>query len=241
MRILFTLPYVPSVIRVRAYELIRALHRRGRTVTVLAPASGTSDALAADALRDAGIAVETVPLTVPRTAWNALRAVGTGVPIQYRFAIVPALGREVLRRIARGDLDIVHVEHLRGARTGLDVRAADPSVPVVWDAVDAIHPLFGRAAHEAPSHRWRTIARVERARTKRLEAELVGRFEDILVTSETDRRAFLSLRPDLGADLEERLHVLPNGVDAARFRPRESGDAGRPHRAPARTSCSRAR
>ena len=43
MKILFVVPYVPSRIRIRPYEFIRWLGRRGHSVTLLSPSGPSPD------------------------------------------------------------------------------------------------------------------------------------------------------------------------------------------------------
>jgi hypothetical protein len=52
MRILYITPYVPSLIRVRPYNLIKYLSRRGHLVTVLSLQSTEREVKDADELRN---------------------------------------------------------------------------------------------------------------------------------------------------------------------------------------------
>src|SRR5438093_13123678 len=103
--------------------------------------------------------------------------------------------------------DVVHVEHLRGARYGIALQGwfATRSLPppVVWDSVDCISSLFGQARVRAtsPFVRWWTA--MELTRTRPYEAWLVRRFARVLATSAQD-----------GAALEQLAAEWPDGDDA---------------------------
>jgi glycosyltransferase involved in cell wall biosynthesis len=118
--------------------------------------------------------------------------------------------------------DLVHVEHLRGAKYGLwlqDLIAEKGySIPVIWDSVDSISLLFRLAAQRSLSLPRRLMTAFELPRTTRYEAELIHRFCRVLTTSETDAQALRSLANS--RDVEERITVLPNGVDMEYFHPR---------------------
>src|SRR5688500_8767262 len=114
MRILFVVPYAPSLIRVRPYQLIRALARRGHQLTLLAV--WTSEAERADLERLAadGIRVLAERLRVGRRLWNVVRTMPSRAPLQAAFCWQPAAARRLESVLRDPDLDIVHVEHLRG-------------------------------------------------------------------------------------------------------------------------------
>jgi len=103
--------------------------------------------------------------------------------------------------------DIVHVEHLRAAHFGKVVR----EVPKVYDAVDSISLLQERTLRHGQFIN-RLVAYEELLKTRRYESQIINAFHHTLVTSELDRRAFLSLQPDL------KMSLLPNGVDLDYFR-----------------------
>lgn len=238
LRILFVVPYVPSPVRVRSYELVRALARAGHAVTVLAPVTAPADVEAAAALRDEVVDVVTEPIGRAHAAWNALTAIAANDPMQLRYAWSPALADRIETLVAAGKIDVVHVEHLRGgcyARHAL--RAAlrhGRAIPIVWDSVDSITNLFEQAARLAPTRSWRALARLELPRTRRTEGELVTEVDRVLVTSVTDRDALQrcaatvdprSLAREVGGHATP-IDVVPNGVDAMRFAPPPAAPEG---------------
>ena len=119
--------------------------------------------------------------------------------------------------------DIVHVEHLRGARYGIDVNSRlserKPPLPIVWDSVDSISLLFRQAMVQSKSMFSRGLTRFELNRTERYESWLLDQFDQVLVTSQNDKNSFLSLSERDGNEFG--VEVLPNGVDLGYFTPDE--------------------
>jgi glycosyltransferase involved in cell wall biosynthesis len=145
-----------------------------------------------------------------------MRAVPAGDPLQAWYSWSEVLAA-VVRRLSAG-ADVVHVEHLRGARYGLAHAAGTLAAPVVWDSVDCITHLFEQAAQRRTDGIGRVINRFEVTRTARFEREALSRAAHVLVTSEVDRRALLGLARDTAAP-QAPVTVLTNGVDLDYFVP----------------------
>lgn len=218
MKIAYVLPYVPNLIRTRPYNLILQLAALGHEVTVFTLGSGAQDQQDAESLRSRGVSVvyETQPLW--RSLWNSLLTVPSRRPLQTVYSWNSRLAEELVKQLSAGTFDIVHVEHLRGSRYGQYVKSKLPQVPVVWDSVDCISYLFAQAAkHGTGGLFGRFVTRFELNRTRRMEGRLIGEFDHVLVTSETDRNALLDLVPS--GVRAASVSVLPNGVDLDFFRP----------------------
>ena len=149
--------------------------------------------------------------------------------------------------VNRGPFDVVHVEHLRGARYGLHVRSSifhlPSSIPIVWDAVDCITYLFEQAAGQSRSLFGRLITRLDLPRTRRYEGWLVHQFDRVLATSRLDAEALGDLASDHARGRRsQRAHVptferanvdvLPNGVDLTYFRPAPGAGPSTPEQGP---------
>lgn len=214
MRILYITPYVPSLIRVRPYNLIKYLSRRGHLVTVLSLQSTEQEERDADELRSCCHRVETVGLTKQQSALNCLKALPTMTPLQAAYCYSPAMHRLIGRVLREEQFDIVHVEHLRGAHFGTTVAR----MPKVYDSVDCISLLFEKALHSAPSLASRLIAWLDLGRTRRYEGQLINRYDKVLVTSPQDKEALLELDGCAHEqDQKKKIAVLPNGVDLEYF------------------------
>jgi sugar transferase (PEP-CTERM/EpsH1 system associated) len=217
MRILYITPYVPSLIRVRPYNLIKYLSLRGHLVTALSLQSTEQEERDASELRRWCHRVETVKLTRQQSFWNCLKALPTMVPLQAAYCHSAAMQSLIRKVLAEEQFDIVHVEHLRGAHFGTAVTG----VPKVYDSVDCISLLFERTLHNGPTPGSRLMARADLARTRRYEGRLVGQYAATLVTSPEDHEALQSLVQQWGNPAAKMIVVLPNGVDLAYFAPQE--------------------
>ena len=220
MNILYVTPYVPSRIRTRPYHLIRALVDRGHRVT-LVTASGTSveEAEQADALRAWGVEVNRFPVPRIRSLANCVGALPSREPFQAVFSYHPAMAERVRQLTRAGGFDVVHIEHLRAAR----LVAAVEGVPVVYDSVDTISLLFELAARSSPSLRSRLMTLLDLRRTRRYEAELLTRYDQVVITSQRDKEALEALGDrylDPGVP-RAPVTVVTNGVDLDYFRPLE--------------------
>lgn len=223
MRVLFVVPYVPNLIRVRPYNFIRHLARRGHAVTVLTVRTGEEDRADLERLRLEGVEVRAVRVPRWRSALNCLRVLPTTTPLQAAYAWHPELVSEATLRGL--DPEVIHVEHLRGAWYGLALKAwrarLGRPVPVIWDSVDSISLLFRHAAAHSGRLISRWITRFELGRTERYEGWLARQFDRVLVTSRGDCEALLDLAargaPMTGGQGTPDLRVIPNGVDLEYF------------------------
>lgn len=231
MNILAIVPYTPTLIRTRPYNLIRSLALCGHALTVATLWETGQEREALQALADQGVRVLSGRLGKPRIARNILSALATRRPAQAVYAWQPELADRLTHVIATQRFDVVHVEHLRGAEYGLHVqsqlRRRRASTPVVWDSVDCISLLFEQAARHSRSRFGRWVTRLELPRTRGYEAQAIWRFDGVVVTSPKDKAALEGLPTPLTAarwngssgDARRPIAVLPNGVDTDFFSP----------------------
>ncbi len=215
MRILFISPYLPSLIRVRPYNWLKYLTRQGHQVTLLAlePAGEERSGLAD--LQSWCQEVRLVSLPRWRPLWNAFQAWPSRIPLQAAYSRSPQMAALIRQMQAEKPFEVVHVEHLRGA----ELSAAVNGLPVVFDSVDSITLLFERVLSEGPNWRSRFLAWLDLARTRHYEGGLLKRFARVLVTSALDRDALARISDVPASEINQRLVVLPNGVDLDYFRP----------------------
>jgi sugar transferase (PEP-CTERM/EpsH1 system associated) len=213
LRLLFIIPYLPSLIRVRPYNIIKYLARRGHQITLLALVPPGEDHSGLDDLRDWCHCVRTTPLPRWRTLWNGLKALPSQTPFQAAYSRSPAMAALIQQTQAEATFDVAHVEHLRGAELSPAVRG----IPVVFDSVDSIALLFERVRRSGPTWRSRLLAGLDLTRTLYYEGRLLERYPRVLVTSPRDRDALAKL--STAPDADDRLVVLPNGVDLDYFAP----------------------
>lgn len=226
MKILFVAPYAPNPVRVRPYEFVRTLLRRGHAVTLAA--LWTSAAERDDLARLAALGASVISASMPtwRSLRNSVITLPGRSPLQASYSWNPALMAQIQAMLQTGAVDAVHVEHLRGSRYAVGVRnffVADPvhRCPIVWDSVDSISYLFEQAVQSSRSLKARLLTWIELERTRRHEAWLVGLFERTLVTSALDKAAFVGLLDRYVGEhlhaLAARIEVVSNGVDLEHF------------------------
>jgi glycosyltransferase involved in cell wall biosynthesis len=217
LRILFVTPYVPSLLRRRPYQLMQGLKAAGHRVTLLTAYTSEAERADAKVLRDTSERVVAVRVPRMQSLWNCARAlVGSALPLQAVYICSPTFTRAVQRtlreaREAGQPYDLLHVEHLRAALTGLSVGG----IPRVYDAVDCMTHLLDQTRRWSDHRPSRLLARLDAARTRRFEAQLGRHFDRILVTSAIERQALVALAPDAA----DNITVVPNGVDLEYFRP----------------------
>ena len=224
MRILFVTPYVPSRIRTRPYHLIRALVRLGHQVTLLTAAGTSSEEQEqADELRDWGMKVEVFQIPLVRSLGNCLLALPTREPLQAVYSYHPGMAQRLNELLQEEVFDVVHIEHLRAARLVKETRSRfggdEGGTPAVYDSVDCISLLFEQAAQSGAQLRSRLMTGVDLARTRRYEAQLLTRYNQVVVTSQRDKEALEKLAHHY-LPPEARpapVTVVTNGVDLEYF------------------------
>lgn len=224
MKILFIVPYVPDLIRVRPYNLIRYLSQLGNEVTVMTLWTSEQEKRAATELEKYCRKVYAFNLPKWRSYLNALFTVPSSTPLQASYCWSPALVDEAVRLIQNGQgkfaFDVVHVEHLRGARLGLALKDRLPGLPVVWDSVDSISHLFRQAMANSKRAYDRVLTGFELGRTERYEGWLQGQFDRTVVTSQADKTALENLRTKApSAKAIPPVAIIQNGVDLEFFKP----------------------
>ena len=219
MKLLWILPYTPTSIRTRPYNLLQALIRAGHHLTLATVCEKPEERETLEKLSAQGVRVISEHLARPQMAINLGVAFWGGKPLQSRYSWSPRLAGRLINLLRNEQFDAVHVEHLRGSVYGLlaakVLAGARQAERVVWDSVDCISLLFEQAARRSRSGFGRWVTRLELPRTRRYEQALVGSFPTTLVTSANDKAAFERLA---GRSLPQ-VRVLPNGVDSAYFSP----------------------
>lgn len=227
MKILFVVPYVPSLVRVRPYNFIRFLFERGHQITLAT--LWTDNEESGDLERIKPFCQQVVAFRLSRIASykNALLALPGKAPLQSVYSWDAGFARQLVNLIQKENaaepFDVVHVEHLRGARYGLYIKktlkdgSRSEDLPVIWDSVDNISKLFRQASAHSRKLSRRLLTQFEWQRTRRYEGYLVDQFDRTLVTSPWDREAFAELLTD-GARISQ-IQVVPNGVDLDYFQP----------------------
>lgn len=224
MKLLFIIPYAPTRIRTRSYNLLQELHARGHAITLATLWSTPNELDALTQWQSQGIHVVSAKLPRHRSLRNALRALPTNTPLQAVYSWEPTLASQISALVAQENFDACHVEHLRGALYGTLVQRAatqhGKSLRVIWDSVDCISTLFEQTATSSQSFSSRSTARLEESRTRTFEAKMAECFDATTVVTSAERAAFCKLSETMrgnSALVKQRMHVVPNGVDMNYF------------------------
>jgi polysaccharide biosynthesis protein PslH len=210
LKILFIAPYIPSPIRVRPYQLIRQLSRLGHRVTLVALADKTPGDSLRQELAEYCEKVHLVPHPIWRGALQSLTALPTPTPLWSAYCRSSALARILQTILSENTFDVAHIEHLRAAHFGRDLKG----LPTVFDAVDCITALQKQMMEQAGSIKGRAFAWEEWTKLKRFEPTSYQGFHQIAVTSQFDARELALLSEKLPP-----VTVIPNGVDLEYFKP----------------------
>lgn len=225
MRILFVVPYAPSLIRVRPYQLLRALARRGHQIVAASMWTNEEERRALEEMACGGVSVVCERMPAWASMVNCLKALPTGQPLQSLYSWQPSLMARLARLVRETRFDVVHVEHVRGVQYGIRIkRLVGAEVPVVWDSVDCISQLYRQASRHCRCLKGRLMGWIDAGRTEAIEAFAVGFFDTVLLTSAVDAEAIRRVARARGAPSPANLRILCNGVDLDYFAP---GDAAR--------------
>lgn len=217
MDILFVSAYVPSRIRVRSFNFIKALVQRGHQVTLVCGATA-DDGNAIEEMRGVCRQVTTVEMGRAAMLKHALRALPGNLPLQAAVNFSPRLLEAVRTAATARHYDLAHVEHLRAVALSSALRP----LPIVFDSVDSISLLFERTLRGKAQLKTRVLALLDLARTRRYESDYASSFERVLVSGPDDAWALAVLARELGANpggTSDRIRLIRSGVDLGYFAP----------------------
>jgi len=209
VRILFITPYVPSLIRVRPFNLIKALARREHRISLLCLVQARNEIDDLDHVGSYCENVETVHLHRLRSIVNCLVYSPFPVSLQAAYCFSNKMNERVTEALQEHQFDVVHLEHIRAAhflRPGMDVAS-------VFDAVDCITSLYEQFSQHKPSWLGRWTSGIEYRNLRSYEPTKASKFDRVVVTSRKDKEALQGLAPHLSVD------VVSNGVDTDYIRP----------------------
>ncbi len=223
MNILYIVPNPPDLIRVRSYNLLHSLAAKGHSITIGTLWSNDQERLSIDRLKLDGFRVISSRVSKVRSIANCLQTIPSRTPLQVVYSWRAGFAKDLREFISSSDekhpIDVIHTEHLRGAKYGLFLNKTTSlqKRPVsIWDSVDCISHLFGQLTQHKHSSAKIIPAKFDLLRTRPYEGWLLGQFDSVLVTSNVDKIALLSL---YRGDDEPEVNVLPNGVDLEYFSP----------------------
>ena len=197
--------------RIRSFHMLRELTRR-HEVTLLTTHGPAEDPRALEAALPR-CEVVSVPWALAkrgsaRFALALARSWLSTLPVDLYKWRVPALGREIERRLASGAVDLVVADFLLAAP---HVRRAAP--PMVLFAHNVEHVIWQRL-RDVERQPWRrALLALESRKMRRYEARACARARLTIAVSDADRRLLAAAAP--GA----RVRAVPTGVDVDYFSP----------------------
>jgi polysaccharide biosynthesis protein PslH len=215
MKLLFltgTLPYPPTDgWKIRVFALLRALaqHHQVSVVSFMRP---IDDALAAQRLREHGIALHVIPRDPRYAPTKLLQGLisPTAFPIlNYRDERMAQLVRQVLRS---DTFDLVQIESIHMAQYCVGLLQ-----PTILDLHNIESLLMRRYARQETNPLKRAYAEVTWRKLAAYERDTCGVFSHCLTCSDEER---VLLQTRCGVD---RVSVIPNGVDVDAYAAQDAG------------------
>ncbi len=215
MRIAFVTAYPPSRIRTRSFSFLRELAREHEVMSVCTR-TGDQDSQDVAALRALGVRVVAVRNPTVAAIARVARAALLGEALQVAYGAHPLVRATLQQLIGSGQIDVVHIEHLRAAAFALELDA-----PVVWDSVDCISQVYAAGARSGATPIMRWLGALEARRTRLAETALLASLDHVVVAAERDRAALFDAMIMHDAPCQRgavpTIHVIPNGVDTDYF------------------------
>jgi sugar transferase (PEP-CTERM/EpsH1 system associated) len=212
MRILFITPYVPSRIRIRSYQLIKALSA-SHEVSLVAL---LCDEYEREMLKDVAsycVSVDLVPLPKWRAYANCLCALPTPLPLRVAYYQSPAFVRCLLDVVRKRKVEVIHGELIKVV-PALYALCSQEFIPVIYDSVDCISSYLQQQYVTAHNTIKKIFTYSELRKMCRYETRFLYAFDHVMITSARDRELLISLGEE-----PEHIHVVPNGVDTDYFVP----------------------
>ncbi len=212
MRILFVTPYVPSRIRVRPFNLIKALSTRHEIALVSLVADSYERAMVRD-IEKYCVSVDLVPLPKWSAYVRCLLALPTREPLRVAYYRSSAFAQRIQEVIRRENIDVAHGELIKVVPS-LKAALKGENIPILFDSVDCIS-WFLRQQMETTRHPLKkAFVYSELLKMRRYERSVLADFDRVIITSGLDRDRLKDLIGQSSA-----IEVVGNGVESDYFSP----------------------
>ncbi len=212
MRILFVTPYVPSRIRVRPLNLIKALSATHEISLV----SLLVEDYELEMVKDVApycASVDLVPLPKWHAYANCLLALPTLTPLRIAYYRSPSFARRIKEVIRKQNIDAVHGELIK-VIPALKAVLADEKIPILYDSVDCISWFLQQQLETTSNPLKKAFVYSELQKMRRYERHALVDFDRVVITSAHDRDYLGRLTGAV-----ENIQVVSNCVDTAYFTP----------------------
>ena len=212
MRILFITPYVPSLIRVRPFNLIKSLSTMHEISLVSLLVEGYEQAMVKE-VEQYCVSVDLVPLPKWQAYANCLQALPTLTPLRVAYYRSPAFVERIKEVIHRQNIDVVHGELIKVV-PALKAVLAGEKIPVLYDSVDCISWFLEQALETTRNPLKKAFLYSELQKMRRYERRTLVNFDQVIITAahDGDYLGRLTGQP-------ENIQVVSNCVDTDYFTP----------------------
>lgn len=176
---------------------------------MLCLATSESDEQFASELRRYCDSLEIIRLPRRTSVWNCLIAIFSSKSLRCSYFYSPSLRDRVKAKVESGEFDLVHAEHLKSAPM---VEDAIGKVPIVFDAVDGVSMFETRRRKIIKNPLLQLFSWMEWKKMAYWEEKASQQFNAVVISSSVDKQYY----PTSG-QRQERIHVVPNGVDLEHF------------------------
>ncbi len=219
MKILFLslrFPYPPHRgDRIRTYHFVKQLAQR-HSITLASFVESDQELSYVKDLEPFCDRVEWVRFHHGKARLNSLLHCFSSLPLQVHYWFVPEMQRAINQLLERDSYDLIHAQLFRMGQYVSDFQG----VPKMLDLCDSLALNLSRRAGLDRSLK-RPLVKLEAARVRRYEVDIMRSFDWGTVTASLDRDYLLQ------RDANLRLSVVPMGVDPDYFQPRQAEH--RPH------------
>ena len=213
MRVLYVTPYVPSRIRVRPYQLIKALSHT-HEISLVSLLCDDYEREMVEAIAHNCVSVDFISLPKWQAYANCLKALPTLTPLRVAYYQSSSFVQQLRQVIHKHKIEVIHGELIKVAPM-LRMIQQQEHIPIIYDAVDCISFYLKQQWASAGNRFKRAFIYSELKKMEHFEPHLLSAFEHVVITSVYDKQLLQALSEQL-----EHIHVVPNGVDTEYFTPR---------------------
>ncbi|GCE23463.1 glycosyltransferase family 4 protein [Dictyobacter kobayashii] len=215
MRILFVTPQVPSRMRARSFNLLKALSKK-HDIALVSLLVDKYDMALLKEVEPYCASIDLVPHTKWQSQANRLRALVTRIPLSIAALRSATLIQCLKEVVQRQHIDLIHAEVITLV-PALNALREEIQIPIVYDAVNCASWLLQQkldTTHD-PLKRW--FIQREMQKMRQFEASRLAQFEQIIIASASDRD-----RLGLLMEHPHNIKVVSNCVDTDYFKPGRS-------------------